>query len=107
MEFGTSRGSYQYSSDSPKNANEISIGATASKVCNTHSDEMSRVGHILSYPGAASLITKMLFLSLSSEACPISKVHRFGMSSRKMHNCTVFEKIVTKSVTIFTCNRKM
>ena len=83
MEFGTSRGSYQYSSDSPKNANEISIGATASKVCNIHSDEMSRVGHILSYPGAASLVTKMLFLSLSSEACPISKVHRFGMSSRK------------------------
>ena len=41
-----------------KNANEISIGATASKVCNTHSDEMSRVGHLLSYPGAASLITK-------------------------------------------------
>ena len=79
MEFGTFRGSFQYSSDSPKNANEISIGATASKVCNIHSDEMSRVGHILSYPGAASLVTKMLFLSLSSEACPISKVHRFGI----------------------------
>ena len=58
MEFGTFRGSFQYSSDSPKNANEISIGATASKVCNIHSDEMSRVGHLLSYPGAASLITK-------------------------------------------------
>ena len=50
MEFGTSRGNILLAAK--KNAEDITNGATARKKCNTHSDEMSRVSHILSYPGA-------------------------------------------------------
>ena len=41
-----------------KESDEVADGAAASKQHNTHSDEMARVGHLLSYPGATSLITK-------------------------------------------------
>ena len=37
-----------------KEADEVADGAAASKQHNTHSDEMARVGHLLSYPGATS-----------------------------------------------------
>ena len=41
-----------------KNGGDMLSDAIAGKQCNTHSDEMARVGHLLSYPGATYLVTR-------------------------------------------------